>query len=351
MASPEDSLIAIASPPPQFSAGEVAEIVDEQYGICGDLAGLVSERDQNFRLTTADGRRYVIKIANQAESTTVTDFQIRALQHMEALGCPVSVPRIIPALSGATMTRALSASAEHVLRVVSYVPGHPLEEVETDTDLARQLGRCLAHIGIALRDFEHAGDQQVLLWDMRRAADLKPLLVHVPDERLRAEIGSCLDDYCANAAPRLGALRSQVIHNDFNPGNVLVTDGQPVSVAGVIDFGDMIRAPLIIDVAVASAYLRGDDDDVLAPLMSFVSGYDSVTHLEQVELELLYDLVRTRLATTLAILYWRLSARGENDAYTAGSLQGGAGATRFLRAVDAIPRPEFLARLHESCEH
>lgn len=351
MASSKDPLTAIASPPPRFSAGEVAKLVDQQYGICGDLAELVSERDQNFRLTTADRRRYVIKIANAAESETVTDFQVRALQHMEANGCQVPVPRIIPTLSGAALTRASSESAEHALRIVSYVPGRPLEGVEPDTDLARQLGQCLAQLGIALRDFEHPGEQQVLLWDMRRAADLRPLLAHVPDEGLRAEIGSCLDDYSANAAPRLETLRSQVVHNDFNPGNVLVTDSQPVSIAGVIDFGDMIRAPLIIDVAVAVAYLRGDADDVPAPLMSFVNGYDSVTHLEQVELELLYDLVRTRLATTLAILYWRLSARGENDAYTAASLQGGASATRFLRALNAIPRPEFLARLRVSCGH
>jgi len=202
-----------------------------------------------------------------------------------------------------------------------------------------------------LRDFEHPGDQQVLLWDMQRAADLQALLVHVPDKRLRAEIGGCLDDFAANAAPRLGALRSQVIHNDLNPGNVLVTNSEPASVAGVIDFGDMIRAPLIIDLAVAVAYLRGDDDDVLAPLTSFVSGYDSVTRLEDAELELLYDLVRTRLATTLAILHWRLSARGEGDAYTADSLHGGETATRFLRAINETPRAEFAARLHASCRH
>ena len=344
-----DPLTAIASSPPQFSAGEIASVVAEQYGLRGDLQELLSERDQNFRLTTADQQRYVIKIANAAEAMVTTDFQIRALQHMEKNGCAVAVPRVVSTLGGAAMTTATSADAENALRVVSYLPGRPLQDIEPDAMLARQLGRCLAEIGIALRGFEHPGDSQPLLWDMRRAAELRHLLQHIADAELRAEVRYSLDDFASNAAPRLDALRSQAIHNDLNPGNVLVTAKMPASIAGVIDFGDMIRAPLIIDVAVAAAYMRSDDDDALASLMSFVSGYDGVTRLEDIELELLYDLVRARLATTLTILHWRLSARGDNDPYTADSLEGGASAARFLKRINRLSRSEVTTRLHGCC--
>ena len=344
-----DPLTAIASSPPQFTAGEIASLVAEQYALHGELDALVSERDQNFRLTTADQHRYVIKIANAAEAMATTDFQIRALQHIQRTGCPVAVPQVVLTLGGATMTTASSADAEHALRVVSYVPGRPLEDIEPDVILARQLGRCLAEIGIALRGFEHPGDSQPLLWDMRRAAELRRLLRHITDAELRAEIGNCLDDFADNVAPRLDMLRSQVIHNDMNPGNVLVTTKMPVSIAGVIDFGDMIRAPLVIDVAVAASYLRSDDDDALAMLMSFVGGYAEVRQFDGAELEVLYDLVRTRLATTLTILYWRVSARGEADAYTTESLQGGASAARFLKRINRLSRSEFRTRLHDCC--
>ncbi len=344
-----DSLIAIASTPPHFSAGEIARLVAEQYDLRGELDALLSERDQNFRLTTADRQRYIIKIANAAEATATTDFQIQALQHMEKNGCAVAVPRVLPTLGGAAMTTASSADAEHALRVVSYLPGRPLEGIKPDTTLARQLGRCLAEIGMALRGFEHPGDSQPLLWDMRRAGELRHLLQHIADAELRAEIQNCLDDFADNAAARLDALRSQVIHNDLNPGNVLVTTKMPVSIAGVIDFGDMIRAPLVVDVAVAASYLRSDDDDALAMLTSFVGGYAAVRRLEDAELELLYDLVRTRLATTLAILHWRLSARGETDPYTTESLQGGASAARFLKRINRLSRGEFTSHLHGCC--
>ncbi len=41
--------------------------------------------------------------------------------------------------------------------------------------------------------------------------------------------------------PQLAGLRHQVIHNDLNLHNVLVDPKDGARVAGVIDFGDMVR--------------------------------------------------------------------------------------------------------------
>ena len=61
--------------------------------------------------------------------------------------------------------------------------------------------------------------------------------------------------------PRLAGLRHQVIHNDYHLFNVLVAQDDASRVTGIIDFGDMIRAPLVAEVATAAAYqLRGTDD-------------------------------------------------------------------------------------------
>ena len=349
MADEPDSLRAIAAPPPNFSAADIGRHVSEQYGLEGELVPLVSERDQNFRLTTEFERRYVVKIANSAEQQRITDFQIQALLHMEKNGCGVAVPRIIPTLGGAASTTVSDKETDHMLRVVSYLPGRPLDDITTDTAIAGQLGRCLADVDLALRDFEHTGDGQPLLWDMRRAAELRGLMPHIEGGDLRATIRACLDDFEKNAAPRFASLRSQVIHNDLNPGNVLVTKNESISIAGVIDFGDMIRAPLIVDVAIAASYMRSDDEDALALLAALVAGYDSVIKLDDAELELLYDLVRMRLATTITILHWRLSARAGDDAYTIGSLKGELSAVRFLDRINAMSGNEFADRVQLQC--
>ena len=344
-----DPLEAIAAQPPQYDVADVERVVSEQYGLHGHLELLVSERDQNFRLTTRDKQRYVVKIANAAEAGITTEFQIQALLHMQKNNCPVAIPQIVPTLDSALATRIQGKECSNVVRVVSYVAGRPFAPGEAGRRIVAELGSCLAEIDTALRDFEHPGDHQSLLWDMQRASDLRVLMSHVGNDQLRALLQTCLDDFEKNAAPILPKLRSQVIHNDLNPENVLVTEGDPVAIAGVIDFGDMIRAPLIIDVAIAAAYLHADAANPVALISAFVGGYAAITRLEATEIDLLYELVRMRLATTLIILNWRLAARSEDDAYTIKSVQGGRRTERFLARINAIPAAEFARRIRQQC--
>jgi Ser/Thr protein kinase RdoA (MazF antagonist) len=107
------SLQSIATPPPRFPAAVVNRIVSEQYGLRGELEQLVSERDQNFRLTTADDCKFVVKIANSSEPALITDFQIQALLHLQERACKVAVPRIIRTQSGAVLTSVSSGNSEH----------------------------------------------------------------------------------------------------------------------------------------------------------------------------------------------------------------------------------------------
>ena len=345
MHSTDDPLTAIASPPPALPVGQVGEHIAAEYGLQGELVPLVSERDQNFRLITRQRQRYVVKVANAAEPAEVTDFQVQALLHIERVGCPVAVPRVVPTSAGATMTRIAAEEGEHNLRVVCYLPGRPLGDAPPDATLARQLGHCLASIDVALEDFTHRGQSHPLLWDMQRADQLLELVPHIRDPALQVRVRRCLDDFLRHVAPQFAGLRAQVIHNDLNPGNVLVAAQDAASVAGVIDFGDMVRAPLIVDVAIALSYLRADGPDLIAPLAGFVAGYTEIARLEARELTLLQDLVRTRLATTVTILHWRLSARDEGDAYATKSLQSEGGAAHFLERIEAVPRAEFNDRL------
>ncbi len=349
-AAPTSSpLHVIACEPPAFTAAEIRDIARRHYGLDASVAPLVSERDQNWRLSAATGD-FVLKIANAAEDPAVTDFQIRALAHLarEPRSAP-PVPRVCPTRDGADRLELAREGATHVARLVTWLPGRPLRAADLAPRLCRQLGETLARLGRSLEDFRHPGGTQSLLWDMKRAGALREILPRVADADRRQLLAQCLDDFEARALPLFPRLRSQVIHSDFNPANVLLQPGPPPAVSGVIDFGDLQHAPLVVDVAIAAAYLRNEPGDPLEHIAPFVAGYHAVTPLTPEETGLLFDLVSTRLATTVALLEWRRAARASGDAYLEAAAAAEAGAGRFLERLRALSREAVGRRLAAGC--
>ena len=344
-----DPLGEITARPPRFSEADVALLIEAEYGLGGELCPLLSERDQNSRLTTSDGDRYVVKIAGAAEGRNAADFQIQGLLHLEARGCRVAIPRILRTLGGASSTTILDGQTEHVVRLVSYLPGQLAADVSPTPALMRSIGKSLAYLDLTLSDFEHDGDQQPLLWDMQRAPYLIPLTTHIADGLLRQTVLACFEDFQQIVEPQFATMRQQVIHSDAHPGNILVEESDPESVAGIFDFGDMLRAPLVVELGIAASYLRSDEADVLAHVASFVAGYDRISPLEDVEFDLLYYLVRTRLATTITMLHWRLATKGNDDAYVQESVRSESSAERFLTRVNALTRQAFATRIQQDC--
>jgi len=209
-----------------------------------------------------------------------------------------------------------------------------------DRDLVHDLGGKLANLDRGLEGFSHEGEQPLLLWDLQRAAELRDLLVHIEDPNVREPVTRAIDDFEMSVSPELVRLRYQVIHGDANPENV-VLDSSGKQVSGFIDFGDMVRAPLVFDVAIAAAYLRAEGTDALQLIAPFVAAYHAANPLTDTELALLFDLVRVRLATTVVLLYWRLDARDDEDLYRQKTLDQESGAIRFLEALDELGKAGF----------
>jgi Ser/Thr protein kinase RdoA (MazF antagonist) len=348
-----DPFAVIETETPQLADKEILQMMRDHYGLEVQLESLLSERDQNFRLHCADGRQFVLKITNAAEDPLATDFQIEALLYLESYleenDCPIDVPRILRTVDGKTHLPVTSAGRKHVGRVVTYVAGIPLGDTPASPLLCRRLGAYLAHLGRALRGFSHPGGEHDLLWDMQQALELRRILEHVQDSDLRHGIAETLDEFETEALPQFKDARSQVIHSDFNPENILIDAGDRSRVAGVIDFGDMLQAPLIIDVAIGASYLRALEGNPLAGIAEFLSGYHAVTPLELSEIDMLFDLIKTRLAASISILSWRASLRGADDPYLRGGVASEGSAAQFLKILVEMPRESAQQTFRQIC--
>lgn len=346
----QNPMDVVASGPPAFTLQQAVEIARDDYDLNVTAAVLVSERDQNFRLTTENSKRYVLKIANALEDPVVTDFQIQALLHIQAKADAwITTPTVLPTTNGEYSLVLEAEGHSHVVRLVSHLEGMPLGTAQVDTGLARDLGRYLARLGRALSDFSHPGANHSLLWDMKQAASLRQILRHIDDRDIRDLATRTLDDFESKILPVFDSLRWQVIHNDMNPDNVLLDDSTSPRIAGVIDFGDMVRSPLIVDVAVAASYLRTLDGNPLTLIAEFLAGYHGEEPLSRLEIDVLHDLIKVRLMTTVSILSWREWSRGADDEYLQAAASVETTAALFLRKLAEIPGEHAAQTYRQVC--
>lgn len=341
-AHPIDGLRA-ATAVPEAHAQRLAA---EHYGLIAAVHRLDSERDQNFRLRTQDGCEFVLKIANPAEDRAVTNLQTEALLHLAAADPGLPVPRIFPARNGMTeLDIAFDDGSTRVVRLLSFLAGTPMHAVEASAALRRNLGRCAAKLARGLRDFSHSGANHKLLWDLQHAAELRPLIDAVPGER-RGLVEQVLGAFETRALPVLPNLPSQPVHNDLNPHNIVVDPKTHADVAGIIDFGDLTWTARVNDLAIAAAYQVADIDDPLAPACEMIAAYHEVLPLEPAELDVLFDLIATRMAMTIVISSWRAARYPANRDYI---LRNNAAAWARLRHVTTLSRDQARLQIQRAC--
>jgi len=330
----EDPLRLMTTPAPDVSPEQAADLVREHFALTGSATPLDSERDRNFRYTADDGRRFVLKLSNAAESPAVLDFQARALAHIAHVAPELPVPRIEPGPDGELLQAVELAGGRSLLRLVSYLPGVPVGDVPSTPGLRRHLGATLAALGRALQGFFHPAARHPLLWDVNQTAAVRGLCVHIEERRGRELAERVFARHAARGEEALAALRAQVIHNDFNPDNVLVSADDPERVSGIIDFGDMVHAPLVNDLAVLAAYQVVGQDDALAVLAEIAAAYHAVRPLEPAEADILFHLVQLRLATSVAICAWRAREHPDNVDYILGGHEASLRTMERLEAID-----------------
>ena len=349
-------LCAAAAPVPLDWA---RQMLRQHWGLDATLEPVSGERDSNFGVLARVGGgevKLLLKASHPDEPALVTDFQTQALLHLARHAPALPVQRLQPAETGrhagaASITAVAPDGRPRVLRLLHWLHGLPMPQAPRTAALRASVAGLLAQLDQALAGLQHPAAALQLPWDIQRAHSVASLIDAMPDAGRRALASQALQLFQAQALPHLAALPRQAIHNDFNMHNLLVDPAQPEQASGILDFGDMLAAPRINDLAVGAAYQLDAEGDAevgaLGTVAAFAAAYHAQAPLQPAEQDLLWPLVQARLLMVVAISGWRALRQPQDAAYL---LRNNPVSWARLQACAGVPPARARDAIRAACQ-
>ncbi len=306
----------VFKPNPSFSLSEAKDLAKAWFGVAGTARELPSERDQNFLLTTQDGNKYILKIANPGDEKVLLDFQNKAIEYISSQGKGEIVPALLSTKDGETIKEIEKDMEKFYVRLLTFLPGKTLANITPRTPtLLFSLGNLMGRIDKALVGFSHPAAKRALKWDTKNALWIKDYINHIHDSERKRIVQYFLTEFETRVIPAFQDLRTSVIHNDGNDHNILVDDSDPLDprATGIIDFGDMVETHTIFELATTIAYAIFNCDDPLTATAQIAKGYHEVIPLTDLEIELLYWLICIRLCVSVTNTAYQKTLQPDNE--------------------------------------
>lgn len=295
-------------PPPSLPLDEITRFVAERFGLVGSYRALDGERDQNHRLDS-NGKRYVVKVCSADEGIQLASEQARALRHI-AKSCPLlPVPRCHADADGAFVPVLACDGKDYPVLVLDWIEGEAVGERQLSREQYIAWGDALGRLNKSLVEFSsQAIARRKLDWNTARFAETG-LSTRGLTGAEAALLDPVLSTYEAFVVPRLLELPAQVIHGDVHPHNTLLSSRGDI--AGIIDFGDLVHAPRLLDLsnAIGDCLVPGHDFERVTE--GLVSGFTRHVQLTQDEISLLLPLAQMRMAVSYLVARARQAETGQ----------------------------------------
>jgi hydroxylysine kinase len=280
-----------------ISEDEAIDIAAKSFNVVATSAlRLDTERDDSFRLDTTEGVR-VLKIAHPADQVGVIDLQLRAMKYVNQTDPSLPIQKIVTTPQGGS---SLILSSGRAACMLEWLEGDLLLGATTGPHELAALGDTLGRVSKALDGYGNPDAARLSAWEIRTVPRLKTLLQEVPNDAA----AEAIERFTARVVPELDRLPRQVIHNDFNPGNVLVDANDPAFVVGVLDFGDVIYSLRAADLAIGLSYQVYPFDHPWDELAPMIDAFVKRVPLSDLERSLLPTLVIGRFAERVLINQW-----------------------------------------------
>lgn len=331
-------------------AAEAEEITERLYGVRGSSTRFEAEKDDTFLLDCAQRGKFVLKVSHPSERMEELDFQVSLMRHIEQRAPELPVPRAIRALDGAELPTVTTRAGERrAVRLMTFLPGTPLDRTVSTARQREQIGEILAKLRHAMADFSHPSDGRVVSWDVTHLLDLTDLLSFIPEGSKRIWTSRAIERF-AEIKPKLDLCRRQVLHNDFNTSNLVVDHDDPRFLTGVIDFGDAVRTAIAVDVSTAlmnqmpKTLAPGRAEDMFDEPRDVLRGYLRHAELTDEELRLIPFLAMGRLAVRALLTCWRAEILPENSRYILRNTETGWAHLEWFYSLSTAQISDLLTR-------
>ena len=119
----------------------------------------------------------------------------------------------------------------------------------------------------------------------------------------------------------------------------------PSTITGVIDFGDLAKRPMLVDLATSLASIIEHSSTPLRSAAALVRGFDRFMPVPEEQLELLYDATLTRTILIVQLTEFHVANKDVDSKFGSQEL---AEAKTALRKLLAINPSEFLEFIYSA---
>lgn len=278
---------------------EIKKFTAEHFGIeAQKISTLTGYSSENYKIESAAGS-FVLKFYKRSGEPNMRELLEAENLFLKRLTSSNKHSFPVPQMNTDGDFTGFDREQDKYFRLLTFVEGEMLTDVEHTPELFRGFGKFLAELNRATADFRHISTEaRKFNWDLQfyRLAERHIGYIKNPEDRKLAEYFFMRHRDVVD--PVAEDLRNHVIHGDANDWNVLVRDGR---IAGIIDFGDIAHSPLINETAIALTYSLTGKDDPIDWALPFISEYHKILPFEEREIDVLYNLIATRLSMSVCM--------------------------------------------------
>ena len=272
------------------------KLIQSEFGFQQtEIKTLDGYENANYMIKT-DINKYIFKTYNNIELNDLVKAEIETLLFLQKSDTN-KYPKPISFSDGSHIKTLRVNEEERICRMLSFLDGESLGNVEHTEELFESFGVFLAEMDLKLQKYSnYIINARQWEWDLQYLNLNKKLVNDIPNAKDRNTVNYFFKQFEENVRPLFPELRKQIIHNDANEWNVLVKNGK---ISGIIDFGDLAHSFLINELAIAISYSCYDKKDPLKWASIILKAYHKKLPIQENEIKILYYLIASRLTVSV----------------------------------------------------